>query len=420
MTYPFVSSCVSYLHRTLRIDRLELRKSCLRSVCRRWQRCTREIVETCRHDEVMDCLRRVEHLVESEGLHAAGFVSYEAAPAFDRALTVREAAGFPLVWFGLFPAVEMISPIDFARIHDAYQDCRECPPWRSMRGANACGTERHGERSLQDAHGIVRGNTDAPWQPSVTADEYAAVIGRLRERIAAGETYQVNYTFRLQQPAGSDPWSLFQDLVAAQQPPYAAYVETPDFAICSASPELFFELEGRRIVSRPMKGTIARGRWYEEDLARARELAASEKDRAENAMIVDMMRNDLGRIARVGSVQVSDLFRVEHYPTLWQMTSCVSAETGAGLAEIFAALFPCASITGAPKANTMRIIARSETGPRRIYTGSIGHVAPGAVPASTWPSARCWWTKPGARPSMAWAAGSSGTRRPRASMTSAC
>jgi para-aminobenzoate synthetase/4-amino-4-deoxychorismate lyase len=167
------------------------------------------------------------------------------------------------------------------------------------------------------------------------------------------------------------------ELVAAQRPHYAAYVETTDFALCSASPELFFELDGRRIVARPMKGTIARGRWYDEDVARAGELAASAKNRAENTMIVDMMRNDLGRIARAGSVQVSDLFRVERYPTLWQMTSCVTAETAAGLAEIFAATFPSASITGAPKASTMRIIAHSETEPRRIYTGSIGSVAPG-------------------------------------------
>src|SRR5208283_4720996 len=147
--------------------------------------------------------------------------------------------------------------------------------------------------------------------------------------------------------------------------------------VCSASPELFFELKGEQIVSRPMKGTIARGRWYEEDLVLARELSTSVKNRAENAMIVDMLRNDLGRIARPGSVQVGDLFRVERYPTLWQMTSRVSAETCAGLAEIFAALFPCASITGAPKANTMRIIAAHETGPRRIYTGAIGWIAPG-------------------------------------------
>ncbi|MGO9114507.1 MAG: aminodeoxychorismate synthase component I [Thermoguttaceae bacterium] len=305
-----------------------------------WQSfaCPCEIVETCRHDEVMPCLRRVDHLVQSQGLHAAGFISYEAAPAFDRALSVREASGFPLLWFGLFPAVEMI---------------------------------------VLPSFDSTRLMLDAPWQPSVTADEYAHVIARLRDAIAAGETYQVNYTFRLKQPANRDPWNLFRNLVAAQPPPYAAYIETDRYAICSASPELFFDLDGPRIASRPMKGTIARGRWQEEDLARARELAASEKNRAENAMIVDMMRNDLGRIARVGSVQVSDLFRVERYPTLWQMTSCISAETSAGLAEIFAATFPCASITGAPKASTMRIIAQNETEPRRIYTGSIGWIAPG-------------------------------------------
>ena len=258
------------------------------------------------------------------------------------------------------------------------------------------------------------------WQPSITAEEYAAVIGGLRDAIAAGETYQVNYTFRLRQPAPSDPWGLFEDLVAAQQAPYAAFVETADFALCSASPELFFQLEGQRIVSRPMKGTMARGRWYAEDQARARELAASEKDRAENAMIVDMMRNDLGRIARVGSVRVSDLFRVERYPTLWQMTSCVSAETSAGLAEIFAALFPCASITGAPKANTMRIIAESETEPRRIYTGSIGHLAPGRRARFNVAIRTVLVDKARREAEFGVGGGSSGTPRPRASMTSAC
>jgi para-aminobenzoate synthetase / 4-amino-4-deoxychorismate lyase len=305
-----------------------------------WESFSRPItvIETGQHDEVVDCLKRVEHLVESRGLHAAGFVSYEAAPAFDPALTVHDAPGFPLLWFGLFAGVEA--------------------------GARSPGFSRN------LAHG-------SDWQPSVTAEEYAAVIARLRDAIAAGETYQVNYTFRLRQPQSGEPWKLFSHLVSPLPPPYAAYLETADFAICSASPELFFELDGQRIVSRPMKGTFARGRWYEEDLACARELASSAKNRAENAMIVDMMRNDLGRIARVGSVQVSDLFHVQRHPTLWQMTSCVAAETAADLAEIFAAMFPCASITGAPKASTMRIIAKSETGPRQVYTGSIGRIAPG-------------------------------------------
>ena len=186
----------------------------------------------------------------------------------------------------------------------------------------------------------------------------------------------MNYTFRLRQPA-VDPWTEFAQLVEAQRAAYSAYIETEQFAICSASPELFFDLHESRIVTRPMKGTAARGLWPEDDRRRAAALSASVKDRAENAMIVDMMRNDLGRIAVRGSVHVSDLFRVERYSTLWQMTSRVSAQTRAPLAEIFAAMFPCASITGAPKANTMRIIAEMETAPRRVYTGSIGLISPG-------------------------------------------
>ena len=213
-----------------------------------------EIIES-RLDEVLDCLRRVEHLVETRGLYAAGFVSYEAAPAFDRALEVREAPGFPLLCFGLFPAAETTS----GRSPGFSRKAAEVQP---PKGGTP--TDQPPTTSTW-----CPGGTPTDWQPSVTAAEHAAVIGELRERIAAGETYQVNYTFRLRQPAPDDPWGLFQDLVAAQQPPCAAYVEMPDFTICSASPELFFELEGERIVVGPMKGTIARGRWYEEDLARA-------------------------------------------------------------------------------------------------------------------------------------------------------
>jgi para-aminobenzoate synthetase/4-amino-4-deoxychorismate lyase len=308
----------------------------------------REVIQTEHCDKVMECLRRVEREVESRGLYAAGFLSYEAAPAFDRALLVRESAGFPLLWFGLFEKVESVSP----------------PAVRS--------TSESVERDIDE----LGSPSCVPWQPSVTADEYASMVAQLRERIADGETYQVNYTFRLRQPAG-DPWEMFTELVDAQAVPYAAYLETERFAVCSASPELFFEQQGDRIIARPMKGTAARGRWHDEDRAQADALAASEKDRAENAMIVDMMRNDFGRIAVKGSIEVGDQFRVERYSTLWQMTSRVSAKTRASLADIFAAAFPCASVTGAPKARTMRIIAESETAPRRIYCGSIGIIAPG-------------------------------------------
>jgi para-aminobenzoate synthetase/4-amino-4-deoxychorismate lyase len=297
-----------------------------------------EVVETSRVDEVLSCLRRVESLVDQRQLFAAGFLSYEAAPAFDPALAVRQLPGFPLLWFGLYQRPE---PVELPRCSLA---------------------------NVPEAH---------DWQASMTEAGYSAAVAELRECIARGETYQVNYTWRLRRPWAGDPWQCFLRLVEAQQPPHGAFLDTPTLAVCSASPELFFRLDGQSVTARPMKGTAPRGRWHAEDVARAEWLAASEKNRAENAMIVDMMRNDLGRIARVGSVQVRDLFRTERYPTVWQMTSAVEAETSAPVTDILAALFPCASVTGAPKPNTMRIIARTETAPRGIYTGSIGWIAPG-------------------------------------------
>ncbi|MGD0897562.1 MAG: aminodeoxychorismate synthase component I, partial [Thermoguttaceae bacterium] len=218
--------------------------------------------------------------------------------------------------------------------------------------------------------------TRGDWLPSVSQSDYTAAVAELRECIARGETYQVNYTLRLRRPWTGDSWEYFLELVEAQHAPYAAYVDTGRLAVCSASPELFFRLDGLAIHSRPMKGTAPRGRWYADDIARASQLARSEKDRAENAMVVDMIRNDLGKIARVGSVRVCDLFHVERYPTLWQMTSTVAAETTASVSEILAALFPCASVTGPPKPNTMKIIAGMETAPRGIYTGAIGMIGP--------------------------------------------
>ena len=172
-----------------------------------------------------------------------------------------------------------------------------------------------------------------------------------------------------------NPWSFFLHLAQIQNN-HAAYINTGRYIIASASPELFFQLDGEIITCRPMKGTINRGRITLEDEKQAEWLKESEKNRAENIMIVDMIRNDLGRIAKIGSVRVPELFTIEKYPTLWQMTSTVQAETNASLTEIIAALFPCASITGAPKVSTMRIISELETTPRRIYTGTIGHIAP--------------------------------------------
>ena len=217
------------------------------------------------------------------------------------------------------------------------------------------------------------------WQPMQTRREYDRAIEAIRAHLAAGDTYQVNYTFRLRAPLGEDPLRLYAGLARAQQAPYAAYLDGGDHAILSASPELFFRLENGLLEARPMKGTRERGRWFSEDRAMADGLTSSPKERAENVMITDMLRNDLGRISTSGSVVVPSLFQAERYPTLWQLTSTVQSELEAGvnLTQLFAALFPCASVTGAPKVRTMEIIRNLQARPRGIYTGSIGYVSPG-------------------------------------------
>jgi len=276
--------------------------------------------------------------VTKRGLHAAGFVGYEAAPAFDEAFAVQRGGRMPLLWFGLYASAEVVE--------------LPAPP----RKRAAPGTS---------------------WKASVTEQQYYAAVRRIRRLIRKGDTYQVNYTYRLRSQFAADPWGFFLQLAAAQESPYSAFIDTGEWAICSVSPELFFRLDGQRIECRPMKGTAARGRTLAEDLAQGEALRGSEKDRAENVMIVDMVRHDLGRVAEAGSVKVTSLFAVERYPTVWQMTSTVEAKTGAGLSELFGALFPPASITGAPKVRTMEIIAQLESAPRLVYTGTIGFAGPG-------------------------------------------
>ncbi len=287
-------------------------------------------------DEVLPVLDRIETAVNRENLHAAGFVSYEAAPAFDSACTAHEPDTFPLAWFGLF---------------------RDCEPYYFPKT----------EHDLPPA----------VWQPSVTREEYDRAFAAIRNFIACGHTYQVNYSFRLRTESPYDPRMLFDTAALPGHTRYGAFIDTGRHVICSLSPELFFDLEDGRITCRPMKGTAPRGTSAATDCEAASWLRASEKNRAENIMIVDMIRNDLGRIASPGAVTVSSLWDVERYPTVWQMTSTVSARTDAGLGEIFQALFPCASVTGAPKIRTMGIIRELEPEPRHLYTGSVGYVAPG-------------------------------------------
>jgi para-aminobenzoate synthetase/4-amino-4-deoxychorismate lyase len=294
-------------------------------------------------DSILQKLAEIEAAVNEQGLYAAGFVAYEAAPAFDPALKVNGGVeqALPLLWFGLFERRERISG-------------EEVVSW-----------------------GRESGYVLEEWRPSVSPEEYEQAISHIHSRIAAGDTYQVNYSFRLRAGFQGDPWAFFAELIQAQRPNYAAFIETADFAVCSASPELFFALEDNTLTTRPMKGTAARGLTQTADKEEAEWLQQSTKNRAENVMIVDMIRNDIGRVAEIGSVQVPELFTVERYPTLWQMTSAVTGRSDASIVEIMRALFPCASITGAPKVSTMEIIAELETEPRGLYTGCVGYMAPG-------------------------------------------
>lgn len=299
----------------------------------------REVVVGHEVKDVLPALERVESECARHGRYAAGFLSYEASPAFDPALETRPHGDFPLVWFGL------------------YEHATDCTL-----------------DELAPATGIV---VEEHWEASISPEEYARAFALLQELIRSGDTYQVNYTYRMRTRLQSDPYALFLQLASAQTPPFGAYIDTGDWVICSASPELFFHRAADRIESRPMKGTAARGLWFEQDLANAERLRESEKQRSENVMIVDMVRNDLGRVARPGSVRVTNLFDVERHPSVLQLTSTIAADTDASLVAVIRALFPAASITGAPKARTMEIIARLEGSARHIYTGTIGFVEPG-------------------------------------------
>ncbi len=294
-----------------------------------------EVVRTGEVSEVISALEYLERIVAEQGVCAAGFISYEAAPAFDDALKSHQRSGaFPLLWFGVFERADEISP----------------SPQKMF--------------SLDE------------WIPNISPDEYHRSIDRIKHYIAAGDTYQVNFSFRLRAGFHGDPFAFCLALHDAQRASYSMFINTDDFAVCSASPELFFRLDGDSIRSRPMKGTAPRERTFHADMRNAEALRSSDKDRAENVMIVDMIRNDIGRIAEVESVRVPHLFSIEKYPTLWQMTSTVEGTTNASLVEILKALFPCASITGAPKARTMEIIRELESTPRKIYTGAIGIISP--------------------------------------------
>jgi para-aminobenzoate synthetase/4-amino-4-deoxychorismate lyase len=298
-----------------------------------------EILTATRPDEVADVLQQVHDATEG-GSWAFGYVAYEAAAGLDPQLPGGSTSPGepPLVWFGLCD--------EPARVESP------APPAAAQQSA--------------------------PWRPDWTDEEHARAVESVREHIAAGETYQCNVTDRLRSTVTGDPQALYAGLALAQRGAYNAYLDLGRHVVASASPELFFEWAGDVVRTRPMKGTAPRGRTTAEDREQSRLLRSSSKEQAENLMIVDLLRNDLGRVAEVGSVVVDELFALERYPTVWQMTSQVSArvEAGTGLLDLFRALFPCGSVTGAPKRRTMQLIADLEPTPRGVYCGAVGLVAP--------------------------------------------
>lgn len=296
-----------------------------------------ETIEADDVSQVREAIARADRAARA-GKWVAGFVCYEAAAAFDAAYRYRGRSNLPLVWFGVFDAPSAAS---------GHLQAPPLPP-------------------LQ-------------WSLSADRGRYERDIDRILAHIRAGDVYQVNHTLRLAGHWHGDWQALYAHLRHRQATGYCACIELRQHRILSVSPELFFARDNHRLTFRPMKGTARRAPSRELDLALRDSLTTSEKERAENLMIVDLIRNDVSRIALPHSVSVPRLFSVERYPTVWQMTSTVTADIGpaVGLEQIFAATFPCGSVTGAPKIEAMKIIASLETEPRGIYCGAIGMIRPG-------------------------------------------
>jgi len=302
-----------------------------------------EIVRADAVDEVVGALDRLA-VAQARGFHAAGFISYEAGNALEgRLCSPRASEGAqdrisPLLWFGLFDAYREIAPVDVLAHLPA--------PNTAWIGAPV---------------------------PRLTASDYATAIGIVQAYLAAGDIYQANLTFACDAPFEGHPLALYAGLRTRAEAGYGGVVYTGTEWLLSLSPELFFTLDNRTLTTKPMKGTSRRAG---DDVSEIAALVDDPKQRAENLMIVDLLRNDLSRVATPGSVMVPALFDVESYPTVHQMTSTITAQLRAGLAatDVLRAIFPCGSITGAPKIRAMEIISEVERAPRGAYTGSIGRI----------------------------------------------
>ncbi|MDO4666699.1 MAG: aminodeoxychorismate synthase component I [Streptococcus sp.] len=299
-----------------------------------------KILKTREHNQVQSILEQVE-TYQKKGYYVVGYLSYEAAKAFEKHFQVHHAPLLAeyLIYFAVHDSVKT------ATIPLTYEEV----------------------------------TIPQNWTCSTSKSEYQKNIETIHQRIRQGDTYQVNYTIQLEtELSPEESFAIYNRLVVEQQADYNAYITHDDVAILSISPELFFEKKDWRLTTRPMKGTTSRGTTLEQDVQQAKWLAQDSKNRAENMMIVDLLRNDMNRISEIGSETVKRLCQVEQYSTVWQMTSTIEStiRKDVNLVEIFKALFPCGSITGAPKISTMAIIHQIEKAARGVYCGTVGLCLP--------------------------------------------
>jgi len=307
-------------------------------------------------DEIPHLFAEIEASA-AEGFYVAGYLSYEAGYHVERFnCPLPVAAGQPLIWFGIYST---------PAIFDHERGCFLGPAPAPL-----------SQKTEKTAEAVAKDLT-----LEIGKAEYCDRILEIKARIAAGETYQVNFTDRVSFSPPASPAGTFAALAKQQPVAYSAFMNVAGHYILSFSPELFFRIEDGRIVTRPMKGTLSRGLDADEDAQASLWLQHDEKNRSEHVMIVDLLRNDLGRICNTGSIQVDGLFSVEKYETLLQMTSTVSGILRPKISyyNIFQSLFPSGSVTGAPKIKTMEIIRELEREPRGVYTGAIGFISPGGA-----------------------------------------
>lgn len=305
-----------------------------------------EILSVHTLDKVESALGQIENW-RQDGYYCAGWLSYEAGIAFENKLQqgTADLSSEPLIWFAAFKKRHLFKGSEIENF------------WRT-------------------AQTSLRPFSITSTQPELSEDAYTKAFHTVQDYIQAGDIYQANFTFPCSFKAAGDIVSLYRHIREAQFAGFGALIVTGNRTALSFSPELFVERKEQTLTTRPMKGTVKRPLTQEADEAAAQALKSDEKSRAENLMIVDLLRNDLSRIAEPGSVKVKSLFEVEHYRTVLQMTSTVQCESQAAFPDTIKAVFPCGSVTGAPKIRAMEIINELENGPRGIYTGAIGHIAP--------------------------------------------